>query len=271
MNKSQSKLLAELGWVQVWISHLKGSVVLADEFHSFWNVFWNCFRYVLLYVKKLKYSKLFVSFEPSLWFVFVFTSSLLFLAVLSVKSPVVWPPKFTHSDSWLSQHFWGLVLFSFSSLKTGRALTKKLHTFSLFLFKKAEQSNRNKQNLFIKIPQMGNIILGPFEETTLCYDRAWMMKFSTHALSPGTSPVFLPSYNLFPREVCPLKNPFSPSDGLDSSQAIGGVVEGKVWEEGFNHLLWGTNHKNTQVQNGNWWLAPIFHLFFRNRGKCCVL
>lgn len=159
----------------------------------------------------------------------------------------------------------------FASLKTGRALTKNLHTFSLFLFKKTEQSNRNKENLFIKIPQMGNIILGPFEETTLCYDKAWMMKFSTHALSPGTSPVFLPSYNLLPRERSPLKNPFSPSDGLDSSQAIGGVVEGKVWKEGFNHLLWETNHRNTQVQNGNWWLAPIFHLFFRNRGKYCAL
>lgn len=130
-------------------------------------------------------------------------------------------------------------------------MTKELHTFSLFPFKKTEQSNRNKQNLFLQMPQMGNIIFGPFEETTLCCDKAWMMKFSTHALSPGTSPVLLPSCNLLPREMCPLKNPFSPSDGLDSNQAIGGVVEGKVWKEGLNHLLWETNHKNTPVQNGN--------------------
>lgn len=74
---------------------------------------------------------------------------------------------------------------------------------------------------------MGNIIFGPFEETTLCYDKAGMMKFSTYALSPGTSPGECLPYNLLPKEMCPLNNPLSPSDGLGSSQAIGGLWRGK--------------------------------------------
>ena len=48
------------------------------------------------------------------------------------------------------------------------ALAKKLHAHFSYFFSKRE-GNVNKQNLFIKIPQTGNIIFGPFDETgTLC-------------------------------------------------------------------------------------------------------
>jgi len=42
---------------------------------------------------------------------------------------------------------------------------------------------------------MGNIIFGPFDETsTLCAITrpTWIINFSTHAQSSGTSPVYLP-------------------------------------------------------------------------------
>lgn len=90
---------------------------------------------------------------------------------------------------------------------------------------------------------MGNIIFGPFKETTLCYDKACLDYEIQHACSVSWHltwlfcPVECPSYNLLPREMFLLNNPFSPSDGLDSSQAIGGVVEGKVEKKGFNHLV----------------------------------
>lgn len=79
---------------------------------------------------------------------------------------------------------------------------------------------------------MGNIIFGPFEETTLCCDKAHLNDEIQHTCSVSWHltcffALFCPSYNL-PRAMWPLNNFFSPSDGLDSSQAIGGVVEGKV-------------------------------------------
>lgn len=108
------------------------------------------------------------------------------------------------------------------------ALTKKLHAHFSYLFSKIE-GNINKQNLFIQIPQMGNIIFGPFDETNTNY----LLEFLNSAhmlclLAPHLfiCPVECPSYNLLCWEVCLLYRHLSQSDGLDLSQVIGGVVEG---------------------------------------------
>lgn len=50
-------------------------------------------------------------------------------------------------------------------------------------------------------------------------------------------PVERPSYNLLCWEVCLLSRRLSQSDGLDSSQVIGEVVEGEIQKEVFNHLV----------------------------------
>lgn len=47
-------------------------------------------------------------------------------------------------------------------------LTKKLHSHFSYVFSERE-GNIKEQNLSIKIPHMGNIIFGPFDETsTIC-------------------------------------------------------------------------------------------------------
>lgn len=78
---------------------------------------------------------------------------------------------------------------------------------------------------------MGNIICGPFEETTLCCDKAPL----NDEIQPTCSvswhltcvfALFCPSYNL-PRSMWPLNNFFSPSMGWIQARHLVGLWRGK--------------------------------------------